>query len=46
MKRKVWLVTAAVIAVAAGGFFGFVPQIAENSMNKVTGTDHRISERA
>lgn len=46
MKRKVWLITAAVIAVAAGGFFGFVPQIAENSMNKVTGTDHRISERA
>ena len=46
MKRKGLIISAAILAVIAGGFFGFVPQMAENSMNKVVATDQKISDRA
>ena len=45
MKRK-FLWGIGVIAVAAAAFFTLAPSIAENSMNKVLGTDHKISARA
>ncbi len=45
MKRKaLWGV--GIVAVAAASFFTLAPSIAENSMNKVLGTDHKISARA
>ena len=45
MKRK-FLWGLGVIAVATTAFFTLAPSIAENSMNKVLGTDHKISARA
>ena len=45
MKRKL-LWGAGVIAVAATAFFVLAPSIAEDSMNKVLGTDHVVSARA
>lgn len=45
MKRKL-LWGAGVVAVAATAFFTLAPSIAENSMNKVLGTDHVVSARA
>lgn len=45
MKRK-WLWALGIVAIAATGFFTFAPSMVENSMNKVLGTDHKISPQA